>query len=170
MSFEFSPEAVLFDIQRNLVEKTEERNQLNDIFISLTEEREPLFDELMGIEQGTPAESPLRSNVIALDFRIRTIDSKLNLLNEEILNLKKQIPVIEVDVEAKRFLNIETRISELPPDLFLNFQTQISELTKSLERFDFAELNVNFPKADSEKQGSNIPLLIGAALVGALIL
>ena len=106
MSFEFSPEAVLFDIQRNLVEKTEERNQLNDIFISLTEQRTPLFNELMAIEQGTPVESELRSNVIAFDFRIREIDSKLNVLNDKILNLKKQIPVIEVDIEAKRFLNM----------------------------------------------------------------
>jgi len=170
MSFEFSPEAILFDIQRSLVEKTEERNQLNDIFISLIEQREPLFNELMAIEQGTPLESPLRHGVITLDRRIGEIESKLNVLNDKILNLKKDIPVIEVDIEAKRFLNIETGINELSPDLLSSFQTSISEFTKSLESFDFAQLNVNFPKADSEKQGSNIPLLIGAALVGALIL
>ena len=175
MSFEFSPEAILFQIQSSINEIDIKIDLLTPNIIQIPQ-AEKIIQQYWDRSAARTRTRTVTTNLEEINDAVRfnhSFQVDIAKLQQEKTALLNQIPILEKDIEVKSQVNIETGFDESSISLIGSLQNSINQLASSLSSFDAeipSEINVNFPKADSEKQGSNIPLLIGAALVGALIL
>ena len=104
MSFELSPEAVIFSLRVRLAEIDEEIIKLGNQFVEIPLTRFKTVDAInpQGFASGTKQVAIRRTATeIGLSRGNAQLSDKIKQLNAEKTSIVKQIPIIEVDIQAK---------------------------------------------------------------------
>lgn len=122
MSFELSPQAVIFDIESQIEQLQIEQTEA-EINLFIIQEKVDEFERLNPEVGNTTVRFKRTELFDTLSFR----GSELNRIKVQIETLKDQIPILEVDLSAKQ----ELGIIQAPLDLS-SLQNLISNLTSQL--------------------------------------
>ena len=120
MSFELSPEAVIFALRVRLAEIEEKIIVLQNSFQDVPLPRFRTVEAInpRGFASGTKQVRIFVSSLVGINRGNAEINIKIQGLNAEKTNIENQIPIIEVDIQAK---GIKGAINA--PDFFEPFQS-----------------------------------------------
>ena len=129
MSFELSPEAVIFSLRTRLAEIEEKIIALQNSFqeVPLPIFRTVDFINPQGFASGTKQVRIFEPNLAGITRGNAEINTKIQGLNAEKTNIENQIPIIEVDIQAK---GIKGAINA--PDFFEPFQSTNENQTRNI--------------------------------------
>lgn len=161
MTFEFSPEALIFQLQKDIVFlKEKEQAAQTDVVI-----QQQKLDEHNSL---VPNDTSTGNQIIvsSLFSGITSARQTLELIQNEIKDKENQIELFEKDAQVKNSrINQETGVNE---SVISNFQQTIDSLKALIE-------NKNISSAQptqtimQNKKSSNIPIIIAAIILGSAL-
>ena len=174
MSFQLSPEAVIYDLG----------NQIREFELKIPNLQLRVDNFKTILDEGPQFISGAHwTQNVTYSGNLKNLSSaETDLINnqQEIDIRQNQIKILEVDAEAKRVeipeLDLSgvqsslTNLNEDTQNILSNFQESISKLTESLSNFKPQAVNPDFPKPGQTDEKSNLPIIAAALIVGALIL
>jgi len=157
MSFQLSPHAVIFDLERQIERK---QTEIEGLMLQIQEVPEPIREtEIRRVrnrqnffEDRQVSFTVNEREISVINVSNNTINRQIQTLQIEIEGLKDQIPILEADISGK----IELGQTVTPLDLS-NLENLIANLSSQ----------VMTPQTDKK---DNTGLIIAAIIAGALIL
>ena len=164
MSFELSPEAVIFSLRTRLAQIEEQIIGLGNQFVELPLPRFRTIEvrNNQGFFDGRTTQKLIfNPNLAGLQRGNGEISVKINQLNAEKTSIENQIPIIEVDIQAK---GIKGFIQN--PNINLTgIEEQLRDLGNQLSSFEFPQAQEQTTVIKKQDNTVRNALLIGGALL-----
>ena len=175
MSFEFSPEAVLFSVKEEIAELQIKILGFQDGFVEVPErefEIQEFFDRVAAVTRTREVTTNQQEINQASEIN-NSISRNIGPLQTRLNDLIEKIPILEKEIEVRTDFRIEANdaISQnADTSIIDNFNLSIKNLTENLQNIKVPVLNPDFPKPGQTDEKSNLPIIAAALIVGALIL